>query len=256
MYRNQDIWNELHNISAAVANLNHINALEAPETDYFANFAGEVLKRIKAGEAGSPSEELQILSPVLYGIGKTMPFDLEPLYFDMLPGEVLENTKSQDQLSAAKELEAISPLLSKMERKSPMKVPEGYFEGLKPIVPIGMNGKRPAKVISMNRRKWVNYAAAAVITGFIAVSAWLIFNNRSARNETVASVNIEEALKASTESEMINYLEAMPSAPVEEVPFADLQDIDAEAIIEELPDNVLQKYLLENPEIRENQAIN
>ncbi len=255
MSRNPDILNELNNISPAVANLNHINVLQAPE-HYFDNFAGEVLKRIKAMEASSASEELQILSPMLCKMDKSIPYDLEPLYFDMLPGEILENIKNQIQHSVTQELEELSPILSKMERKSPLSVPDGYFESLTPNVPIGMNGNRLAKIISISRRKWLNYAAAAMITGFMAISAWLIFNDRGEGAKNKATVNIEEELKSSTDSEMLKYLESTPSAPVEDIPFADLEEVDAETILEDLPDNVLQRYLQENPEIREGAGIN
>jgi hypothetical protein len=255
MLGNPDIWNELNKISTAVANLNQINVLEAPE-HYFDNLAGEVLKRIRATEATSVQEELLILSTVLSKVNKAMPFEVELLYFDMFPGETLERILDQNQLHLSREIEELSPILSKLDRKSPLSLPEGYFETLNPEIPLGMNGNRPAKVISINRNRWVNYAAAAVVTGFIAISAWFLFSDRGSNFDKIAKINIEEELKSSSETEMLKYLEGMPLAISEDLPVSELEEIDPATILEDLPDNVLQKYLQENPVIREGGAMN
>lgn len=255
MPRSTEISHEIYTLSPAVANLGQDNVLQVPE-DYFDNLAGEVIRRIKAMEAPSAREELQILSPVLYRADKTLPFSVEPLYFHMLAGEILGRIQESNTGSVSREIEEISPLLSRLEKKMPLSVPEGYFESLTPDLSIGKIGNRQAKVISIKSRRWVNYAAAAILIGFIGLGAWLIFSTNGNYKNPVANVNVEAELKASSDSEMLNYLEATPLASMDDIPVANLEELDTESILEDLPDNVLQQYLQDNPEIKESGTVN
>lgn len=256
MVKNAEIWHEVNTLSPAVANLGQDNVLHVPD-HYFENLAGEVFTRIRAIEATSAREELQVLSPTLSRLDKAMPYSVEPLYFHMLAGEILERIQKINAESVSREIEELSPLLNKIERIMPLSLPDGYFESLTPGVSIGKNGNRQAKVISIGRRpRWVNYAAAAIFIGFIGLGAWLIFSVNGNYNNKIANVNIEEGLKASSDVEMINYLEATPLASAEDIPIANLEELDAESIFEDLPDNVLQQYLQDNPEIKESGTIN
>lgn len=261
MEKNPEILNELKSISPAVANLNDTIAFALPD-QYFNQLADEVMLRIRAMEAGSADAELKILSPLLSGMDKKMPFEVEAFYFEMFPGELLEKIKSNEEATAEDELSAISPLLSGIGKKNPFAVPEGYFESINTNSISGNGETGLAKVIPMkrvNRRQWLNYTAAAVVVGFIGISAWFFTHPKKSVIGNIASMNISEAIKQVPDNEMQKYLEAFSDNGIIELPVADLNESDTETLlgnIDELTDNDLQQYLSETPEIKEKAKVN
>jgi len=260
MEKNPEIWNELNSISPAVANLNVTNVFSVPD-QYFSELSEQIMLRIRALEASSAAEELKLLSPMLSGLSKKMPFEVEAFYFEMFPGELLEKIKGEEEKSASKELASISPLLSGIGNKNPFGVPEGYFESINLGSITGNGEANGAKVIPMNRvnrRQWLNYAAAAIVIGFIGISAWL-FTHQKSPGTNISTVNISEALKQVPDTEVQNYLENFSEAGIVEMPIADLTEPDTETLlgnVDELSDNELQQFLVDNPEIKENSKVN
>ncbi|MDX2047991.1 MAG: hypothetical protein SFU87_14465 [Chitinophagaceae bacterium] len=259
MKRHPEILNELNEISPAVANLSPQNPFVVP-AGYFEGLATRVMSRIKAMDASAVKEELEILSPVISNIDKKNPYTVQPSYFETLADEILSKIKKQEkELSVTEELEQISPLLSRIEKKMPHDIPEGYFKSLHPVLPVSGNGHGKAKVVALPRkRSLMNYAAAAIITGFIALSAWLLFFNNGTKTGVSQStlVNIDEELPKVSDEEMAKYLENIPLIATEEMPVADNEEADMESILKDMPENELQQYLQENPEIKNGSVTN
>jgi len=101
-----------------------------------------------------------------------MPYTLPEGYFERLEETLLQTIQqSNDYQTAKEELETLSPLLSGLKKQLPFSIPQGYFENLSV-------GKPETKIVSFTSRKWFRYAAAAVITGVIALGGLMYFNSR------------------------------------------------------------------------------
>ncbi len=133
---------------------------------YFENFSATVLSKIKGTDAASVIDELAELSPVLAGLSKKMPFSVPENYFLSLANEVpvlIGNEK-------------LPSILMELDKKLPYQVPSGYFDGLSAQILAKKNHKQ-AKVISIDRPRWMKVAAAAIVLGIIALSSILYLNN-------------------------------------------------------------------------------
>jgi len=174
MTQSNNILQELRELESSLAGQPVQNIFTVP-AGYFEDFAGQMLNRIKALEAGNASEELSYLSPVLNSVSKQTPYKVPAGYFESVDARLVLIMQEQSTVSAAEELESISPLLSSIGKKMPYAVPENYFENLTNTNESHAN-QGHANVVSITRRKWFRYAAAAVITGIIALGALLYFN--------------------------------------------------------------------------------
>jgi hypothetical protein len=70
------------------AHSNKKTGFEVP-VGYFDNLAGNILNRIKTEDAATAREEISLLSPVLAGISREMPFQTPRSYFDQLPERII-----------------------------------------------------------------------------------------------------------------------------------------------------------------------
>jgi hypothetical protein len=133
---------------------------------YFDSLAGNIMDRIKAaGEAqAEPSE-------VLGKIGNTNVFSVPEGYFEQFPSTVMRQLMDS---SVAQETSFSSPLVAGIGNKNVFTVPEGYFENFS----VDTSAVSGARVVRMPARKSIwRYAAAAVITGFLAVGGYLLVND-------------------------------------------------------------------------------
>ncbi len=175
MTNRNDILNELNGLESILANINAENIYTAPD-GYFEGLANQVLNRVKALDASTAKEELEILSPALSGISKEMPFTVPAGYFENLSEKMMQGIlKNTNYQTSAEEMETLSPLLSSISKKSPYSVPAGYFENLSPDI----EKKKEAKIISFTGRRWYRMAVAASIIGVIAIGALLFINQKS-----------------------------------------------------------------------------
>jgi hypothetical protein len=198
MSQSNNILQELNDLQSTLADQAVQNVYTVPG-GYFENLAEQVLNRIRANDAGAVSEELGYLSPVVNGISKQMPYSVPAGYFEGLEEKMLENVRiSGKDLSAKDELETLSPLLSSLNKQTPYAVPDGYFEQL--------HTKPAAKVVSISARKLFRYAAAAVVTGFIVMAGFLIFNGSQDKAGRVL-VRLERDVKKMNETEKDNLIE-------------------------------------------------
>lgn len=184
---------ELRNLSPMLLSLKG-NVFSVPE-GYFESFAEKVVKKLNSGVANiqSADEELGSLSPLLYGL-KANVFSVPEGYFESFADNLVQKLRTEivDNQSASDELKELSPILMDLRSENVFTVPEGYFESFAENI-VEKVKPQPAKVVSMKRRSlsWVRYAAAAVVTGAIAVSSLQIFSG------SPDAANLPDNVKAS-----------------------------------------------------------
>jgi hypothetical protein len=223
------------------------NAYSVPD-GYFDELIGQVLSRIKAMEAGNAVEELSVLSPLLSGLSKQTPYTVPADYFSGLEQRLLLAVKGTDQ-TAQEELESISPLLGSLKKETPYSIPAGYFETLN----TGMSQpaqQEPAKVISLTSRKWFRYAAAAMITGIVALALVLVFKRPvdPAKDLAKFEKKLNKEIKKTSDKELadfIQYTEAAQDVAVN-VPKEEVKEL-----LKDVPATELQNFLDEiaDPEL-------
>jgi len=274
MPRNVEIWNELVDISPAVANLDPHPPFKVPD-GYFEGLAERIMSVIRAMNAQTPEEELSLISPALGGINRKMPNAVPENYFENLSADFFSRLNNMEEETVDMEIETISPLLGSLRKKPVFDVPSGYFESLQPAIPEPLQQSAPAKIVPMgSRKKWLRYATAAVLVSFISGLGWLYFhnsrptvtdggmaNNGSKSNDS----GIRALLPQVSDEALASYLdnEADPIEPVisdEELSnsFAilNVDESDFKALLNDIPDEEIQQYLKENPGSKDETSTN
>lgn len=247
------ILNELETLSPALAAIPRVNVFSVPEgyfdslpgllmlqtvendiianksvpEGYFESLADTIMGRIKL--ESNISEES---STVLADIGNKNMFTVPDGYFEQLPTQVMAMVKDE---SVTEETSFISPLVAGIGNKNVFNVPVGYFENFT----VKTSEEKPvAKVIRMSpRRNILRYAAAAVVTGFMAFSAYFLINNNKAvelsaetaqvvkEGEVILKTNsFEKEMNTVSDADIVAYLESKG------------QDVDA-ALVASLTDD-------------------
>lgn len=164
MNRSKDILNELQNISPFLAGIEKVNVFSVPD-----NYFDDLAERITTYTILNKDENINF--------SKTETLTIPEGYFDTLSDSILAKIKRSEAENTGEELQQLSPLLYSLKDKNVFTIPAGYFENLSSNVLNKLNQK-PAKIVSINKaRIWWKYAAAAVITGTIAISSLQIFNS-------------------------------------------------------------------------------
>jgi len=202
MSTRNDILNELKELNSSLSGLSLINAYQAP-VEYFEGFASRMLNMVKAMDAVDASEELSLLSAVVNGIDRKMPFAVPANYFNGLENRIMEGVLASE---SEEKLETLSPLLNGLKKNNPYTVPDNYFEGLVNIAK-NIEPRKEAKIISIGARKWFQYAAAAVVISFIAVGAFLF-----SRKDTINPVDksyawVEKSLKQVSTNDLDQFID-------------------------------------------------
>lgn len=177
------IQDELNEMNSGLSPNAGDNLYSVPE-GYFDGLASSVLAKIKGETPVAASEEIAQLSPLLAGISRQLPFSVPDNFFQLnLEGLKAFTSESEESL-----------VLSFVEKEMPYEVPVGYFANF-PEQVLEKVAKRQAKVVPLMKRKWVRLAVAAMVTGIMAISGLMYFNNRgSATSDPVTAVK-----KASTQ---------------------------------------------------------
>lgn len=171
MTQRANILQELNEIGSTLTNVTLQNIYSTPE-GYFEKFAEQMLDRIKSINVNG---ELFLLFPALNNASPKTPYSIPDGYFNGLEERLMQIVRENaDYQTVHEELENISPLLNGLKRETPYSVPTGYFENLTAEI-----NKPKAKVISITNRRWFRYAAAAVVIGIIATTAFLLQNKKS-----------------------------------------------------------------------------
>jgi len=265
MPRNVEIWNELVEISPAVANLDPQPPFKVPD-GYFEGLAERIMSMIRAMDAQTPAEELSLISPLLGGIDRKMPNAIPEGYFENLSASFFSRLNSQVEETVDDEIKSISPLLGSLRKKPVFDVPAGYFESLEPAVPLPAQQSAPAKIVPMGSRKtWLRYAAAAVLISFISGLGWLYFHNPNqtlpdggvARTSPKANDSgIRALLPQVSDEALASYLdnEEDPIEPIitdedlsNSFAILNADESDFKTLLNDIPDEEIQQYLKENP---------
>jgi hypothetical protein len=155
---NKDIIQELNNLGSSLPSAGAENVYVVPE-EYFESFADQVQTLIW-----------------LSSLPKGNPFKVPEGYFDELGDQIMDGVRNRpDYQTSKEELAAISPLLNSLNKRPVFSVPQGYFENFK----IASSSERgiDAKVVSLSQRRWLRYAAAAIVTGIIALAGLMVYDN-------------------------------------------------------------------------------
>ena len=298
MNSSENILNELASISQEVARIDRQLPYQAP-AGYFDTLAEQVLARIKAEEGALPTvlqgvkvnpftvpagyfdalpeailqkvkaeaattaqEELSVLSPLLSGLNKKMPFHTPDGYFSDLTDNAVSGARAIDFVN--EELENLSPVMAGLKDKQVYEVPVGYFEQL----PGQMLNKvktlqQSAKVVSMSfAREVVRFAAAAVIVGALALGGWWLaapsVQSVTAGGTVAKNTTPAVGLDKVSDSELQDFLED-ESAPLPSDLLAmnDKNQIsanDMSDMLSEVSDEDIQKYLEQNTLVKLNKT--
>jgi hypothetical protein len=280
MQHKEDIFEELRLISELVAGIDRRTPYAVPKgyfeglseevlgrvkqtpygvpEGYFASFADKLMARLKVGREDHAGDELAGLSSLLSGLDKKTPFQVPEGYFAELTGNILSGIHAVDLVHD--ELENLSPLMTGLQHAKVYEVPNGYFDELPeavlsvikesavPVMPIG----RQALIISVSRRrKWLQVASAAIVTGLILTAGWLRFSGswKVAGDKQDATVSL---LTKASDQEIENYLDNQ-NVSLSEVLASnnssstlDVSDSDVKNILGDVSDDELQQYLENN----------
>lgn len=236
----ENIIHELNELKSSLANASHRDVYQAP-AGYFEGLADQLLKRVKALEAGSVSEELEHFSPLLNSISKDMPYSVPEDYFSTLEKELHQTIASGSEQTAQEELEILSPLLSGLKNQSTFTVPGGYFENLQPAVH-GDRTASEAKLVSITSRKWFRYAAAAVVVGFVATIGFLALNKENTIDpETKSYAWVKSNLKKVSTDDINEFVELAKAETADVVKPGTKEDISN--LLKDVSDNEIQEFL-------------
>ncbi|MEO6455569.1 MAG: hypothetical protein ABIN97_15925 [Ginsengibacter sp.] len=247
MKHSTHIYNELREIAPFLADLDKTNVFTVPD-NYFQLFDIQILKKINNDSFDVlPAFEQPLLS-------------VPEGYFENLAGSILQKIKNLDIEDPREELKEPCPVLYQAPNQNVFTVPDGYFENL-PVALLNVV-KPKAKVVVMKKRNMVwNSAAAAVLTGIMAMSALWISNNSVQKNTVTAynktiPLNVKDALQYKNEqqinegianlsdADIIKYLEITGSNADEEILASGIREKELPAEQDYLIDeNTLQNFL-------------
>ncbi|MEO7393685.1 MAG: hypothetical protein ABIU11_02020 [Chitinophagaceae bacterium] len=250
MIQNNNIIQELKELKSSLSGLSTQNIYSVPD-GYFDSLPGNLLNRIKAMEAVNTAEELRYLSPLLSNVSKQMPYAVPTGYFNGLEEKLMQVVReSSDYQTVKEELETISPLLSGLKKQMPAStvhsgwpysVPQRYFENL--AAPVNKESTiSEVKVVSITQRKWFRLAAAAVITGIIAMAAFIFINKDKVdpgtnsygwvkkNTKKVSTENLSTFVELSEEEDLVASTDTKTPQEVKE-------------LIKDVPENEIQSLL-------------
>jgi hypothetical protein len=176
------ISQELRELGSSLTGRTGVNLYQVPE-GYFEMLPTWTLSRIKALGAQNSVEETFLLSSVVGGLPKKIPYVLPAGYFENLLANIIEKIRASE-LPAHEEIASLSPLLSGLKNRSTYAVPDGYFASLE-------RKKEETKVISILHRPWFRAAAAAVVAGIFILAGFLFYDKGPSAKTPIARVSKE-----------------------------------------------------------------
>lgn len=246
MTNRDTILQELEQLNSRLGDVAYQNTTYQVPAGYFDGLADEILKRIKALESTTVKEELSHLSPLLSSIKKDMPFSVPGGYFDTLGKKIEQTISNEIDQDPQEELQDLSPLLSDLKKKTTYTAPEGYFENLQPVVDIE-NKQSEAKVIPITRRKWLRYAAAAVVIGFVATFTFISQNKKDVDPDTKSYAWIQKNLKKVSTDDINEFVE-LANAETADVVKVDAKD-EINSLVKDISDKEIQDFLNETQSV-------
>ncbi|KAA2244479.1 hypothetical protein F0L74_00410 [Chitinophaga agrisoli] len=192
--------------------------------------------------------ELEEIVPGLRLPAET-PYQAPAGYFEQLPGQIMQRIQAENAATVQDELAALSPLLAAAPRQQPMSAPQGYFDGLADRIMNDIQSgttANPAKVVPIrSRRRYLSWAAAACLTGCIALGALFIF-----RHNPAPATNFEAQLAGIPDQEIVDYLQNHTDAFDNEAIFSNVSKMDVadelpriSTNLYDMPEAAIEKYL-------------
>ena len=162
MSSSEDILNEMKEISPLLADMVRTNPYTLPK-GYFERLPGTVLQKI---------QDAPVLLP---GLPHT--YQVPDNYFETLPDSILSKLQT-NAVELTEELEMVAPILNQISKKPVLSLPDGYFEALQPLDVIDQPGT--AKIVTFrNYSRWIQYVAAAMVTGILVTGAFIFTDSNS-----------------------------------------------------------------------------
>ena len=229
-----------------VLNINKADVYQVPE-GYFDTLAGNIMNRIKAGETDSPKEELELLSPLLGKIGKKNPFASPEGYFTEFSDNIVAGVKAVAFVN--EELENLPPALADLKNKNVYEVPDGYFDSNPAAILAKAKQQQPAKIISIGfSKKMMQYAAAAVVLGIIAVSSYVIATKpgEAAGGDTIAKTGLDSVAVAKIPDQEIESFLNTSNVSIADISASEdnaVDETDIKDLLADISDEELQQYL-------------
>lgn len=238
MQTRKEISEELQEISPVLATIPVERTYQVPD-GFFVSFPDEVMERIRLNSLLDKASAPSYLVP--------------DGYFESLPANILARINNQ---SIREELSETAPLLSTLSRTEVYTVPDTYFDKID-FIPGTRKAVAEGKVITLRiARKWMQYAAAAVVTGILVTGAFLFTDDNAnyAETEKIEKADVSSSLDKVTEQELENYLENhehLLATQVITLPASEEDLKDVKNNIREVSDEELNQYLNENGETME-----
>ncbi|MBI5859108.1 MAG: hypothetical protein HZB42_15850 [Sphingobacteriales bacterium] len=239
MAQNNNILQELIELNSSLAKFPSQNIYSTPE-GYFEGLASQVLNRIKTMQTVSASDEISFLSPLLSNISREMPYSVPAGYFDLLQEKLMAAVReSSDHQTAKEELESISPLLSGLKKEMPYSVPQGYFNSLSENA-----AKKETKVISITHRRWFRYAAAAIVVGIVAITGFILTNNKKESDERIFAQVKKDVMKMDEQQKdnLIDFIDAGMSGKETADVNADSKTKEIKELLRDISDEELKDF--------------
>jgi len=229
------IITELQAVAPLIAAISQAKLYTVPE-GYFASFPSVLTEKIRVEEMLA-----QATAPV---------YEVPDGYFASLPGEILSRIHTNH--SVREELDEVAPLLNTIDKETPYQVPATYFAQAD-FARLARYQQPQARIVSLRlARKWVQYAAAALVTGVLVTGAFLYTDNPANIEETThKTVDLSSELNKVSETELANYLDNPEHAAVANtVTTLTSEEIlaDVKNNLQQVSDEELKQYLTDNAE--------
>ncbi len=223
MQNRNNILQELESIAPAVANIPFENTY-AVSDQYFYTLSEEILEKIQIpvfladskldpfttpvgyfdeladkinARIGQECLNTEIKPDELHLIGNQNIMNVPDGFFEGLSTGIMASIRHKEALK--QELKGIAPVLNNISKDNVYTLPEGYFDTLAPATSV----PKKATVIKMAVvRKWVAYAAAAIITAVLATGGI-----RYILNTSVNQIDIQTEVAKQEDDAIIQYLE-------------------------------------------------
>jgi len=242
MENRQQILAELSGISPFMAEMELKNPFTIP-AGYFDILAAAIMEKIQMGDVLMPS------------LVNTNAYQVPLGYFEGLPGDIISKIKqataSANEVRA--ELEEIAPLLNTVSRQEVYSVPVGYF-GQTNFISSALPEKKTATIVHMKKaRRWMQYAAAALVAGVLVTGAFLYTDTNSyVGYEKYDHLDVPSELNKVSEDELVTYLNNpehfVVTAPESTITANEDALSDVKNNLQQLSDEELDQYLKENTE--------
>ena len=230
MTENEEILNELKQISPYLVSISKENVLTVP-ANYFDVLPEQLLNYIATEK--------------LIFDDKTQLFNVPSGYFEGFAETVIQKIKLQKNDEIYMELEQVAPLLNTINKNNVLTVPAHYFENFG--VDVFKSKKQKAKVVSFTiAKKWLNYAAAAMMAGVLVTGAFLFTENKT-------SFDLSHEVNNVSDEELQNYIDNSSHTIVlsDETELNNkLPELDEH--IQTIGDEELQQYLNDNVDLTKN----